>query len=112
MLTDRELARQVAMLERRVGTIEEYLMRTSRARSPAPLAARNARRAADGQRLREAIRAILATHPDKMSRKAVRRALERQGFTPLRSEGAIGWHMRAIRRIQSVNENTSALTPS
>jgi hypothetical protein len=98
---------RIAALEQRVAALE------ARNEKPAEaLREHVARRVAEGQRLRQAIGAILAAHagPKQPTRKDVLRALRCSGFRLAHdrepSLSAIGWHVRAVLRAH-VNVNSA-----
>lgn len=95
--TFRAVLERVERLERRVADLEAR--RSLGPRRPEPLERCNARRAAEGARLRKAIRDLLTAHPGprEMTGKQVRAALERRGWAPLPSVRAVQWHLRALR---------------
>lgn len=95
-----ELERVVREQGERIATLEARAQGEIAPRQPAPLKRRNAQRVADGTRLREAIRGILAAHPGpaEMTGKSVRAALERQGWAPMPSARTVQWHMAELHR--------------
>ena len=104
-----DLQARVRLLER-----ENAALRAARSAQPDALSEHNRARQADSERLREAIRAVLASHqgPRQMTRKEVLRELLRSGWSPeeVREPSTIGWHMREIRREQVRTVNAAALT--
>lgn len=77
-----------------------------RSAQPEPLAAHNAARRAQSDRVREAIAEVVAFHegPRDPTRKEILRKLDGMNLgCALPSLSAIGWHLRAIHKEASVN---------
>jgi hypothetical protein len=107
-----DLQARLRVLERENAALRRQL--DERPAQPDALANHNRARHAYGERLREAIRAVLASHQGarQMTRKEVLRELLRAGWAPeeVREPSTIGWHIREIRREQASTANAAALT--
>ncbi len=105
---------QALVLELQAENRELRRQLADRSAQPEALSEHNRARQAGGERLREAIRAVLGSHHGArpMTRKEVLRELLRSGWSTeeVREPTTIGWHMREIRREHAAGVNAAALT--